>query len=323
MKWRHVGLLLLAVTGFAGPARADTYPSKPIRLIVPFVPGGAVDTLARQIGNKLSEDLGQPVIVENRGGAGGNLGADVVAKSPPDGYTMLLTTTGHAISASLYRTLPFDPLKDFIPVTQVIASRFVLLASTKIPVTSTQDLIALAKSKPGGLNYGSSGVGGPLHLAMEVFKSSAGVDMLHVPYRGDALLYAALIAGEIQAAMAPESSALPHIQAGTIRGLGVTGTTRSPTLPDVPTLKEAGVAGLEASSWQGLFLPANTPPAIVHTLQRAVAKALATPDVRNRILALGGQEPVGNTPEEFGALFKTEVARFSRIIEGAKIPKVN
>ena len=315
--------LLLTGAAFAPGARAQAYPNKPVRIVVPFVPGGAVDTLARLIGAKLAENLGQPVIVENRAGAGGNLGADVVAKSPPDGYTMLLATTGQAISASLYRTLPFDPVKDFTPVTQVIASTFVLLASNKVPVTTTQELIALAKSKPGAMNYGSSGVGGPLHLAMEVFKNAAGIDVVHIPYRGDALLYAALIAGDIQMAMSPQSTSTPHIQNGSIRALGVTGTQRSAQLPDVPTLKESGVTGLESSSWQGLFMPARTPREIVLKMQQEVAKVVRTPEVRERLAALGGAEPVGGTPEEFDALFKADIARFARAIEQAGIPKAD
>jgi tripartite-type tricarboxylate transporter receptor subunit TctC len=320
---RSLWLILALLLSGSGLAHAQSYPNKPIRIVVPFVAGGAVDTLARLIGAKLSENLGQPVIVENRAGAGGNLGADVVAKAAPDGYTMLLATTGQAISASLYRTLPFDPVKDFVPVTQVIASTFVLLASNKVPVTSTQALIALAKSKPGSLNYGSSGVGGPLHLAMEVFKNAAGIDVLHIPYRGDALLYAALIAGEIQMAMSPQATSMPHITSGSIRALGVTGTQRAAQLPDVPTFKESGVLGLESSSWQGLFMPARTPRDIVLKIQQEVAKVVRTPEVRERLAALGGAEPVGGTPEEFDALFKADIARFARAIEQAGIPKVD
>jgi tripartite-type tricarboxylate transporter receptor subunit TctC len=320
---RSLWLILALLFSGSGLAHAQSYPNKPIRIVVPFVAGGAVDTLARLIGAKLSENLGQPVIVENRAGAGGNLGADVVAKAAPDGYTMLLATTGQAISASLYRTLPFDPVKDFVPVTQVIASTFVLLASNKVPVTSTQALIALAKSKPGSLNYGSSGVGGPLHLAMEVFKNAAGIDVLHIPYRGDALLYAALIAGEIQMAMSPQATSMPHITSGSIRALGVTGTQRAAQLPDVPTFKESGVLGLESSSWQGLFMPARTPRDIVLKIQQEVAKVVRTPEVRERLAALGGAEPVGGTPEEFDALFKADIARFARAIEQAGIPKVD
>jgi tripartite-type tricarboxylate transporter receptor subunit TctC len=315
--------LLLAAGSFVQDARAQTYPNKPIRIVVPFVAGAAAifdnDGLSEIFPELGPNQAGKRV----HGAAGGNIGADVVAKSPPDGYTMLLATTGQAISASLYRTLPFDPVKDFAPVTQVISSTFVLLASNKVPVSSTQELIALAKAKPGGLNYGSSGVGGPLHLAMEVFKSAAGVDVVHIPYRGDALLYAALIAGDIQMAMSPQSTSMPHIQSGSIRALGVTGTHRAAQLPNVPTFKESGVTGLESSSWQGLFMPARTPREIVLKIQQEVAKVLRNPEVRERLAAMGGAEPVGGTPEEFDALFKADIARFARVIEQASIPKAD
>jgi tripartite-type tricarboxylate transporter receptor subunit TctC len=313
----------LFVAGALNPAAAQNYPNKPIRIVVPFVAGGSVDTIARLIGAKLSENLGQPVIVENRGGAGGNLGADVVAKSAPDGYTMLLATTGHAISASLYKTLPFDPVKDFVPVTQVIESNFVFLSSPKLSATTVGALVELAKTSRGGMNYGSSGAGGPLHLAMEILKSSVGIDVVHVPYRGDALLYAALIAGEIQMAMAPLSTGVPQVQGGTIRGLAVTGAKRAPQLPEVPTFLESGIRGLETSSWQSLFMPAKTPREIVLKMQQEVAKVVRMPDVAARLRAMGGAEPVGGTSEEFDVLFKADIARFARVIEQAGIPKAD
>jgi tripartite-type tricarboxylate transporter receptor subunit TctC len=198
----------------------------------------------------------------------------------------------------------------------------VLVASPKVPVTSIADVIALARSKPGGLNYGSSGVGAPLHLAMEVFKHSAGIDVQHIPYRGDAPVNAALIGGEIQLAVVPQSTGLPFIRSGSIRPLGVTGTKRSPVLPEVPTIAEAGVAGLETRSWNGLFAPANTPRAIVMTIQKAVAASMASAEVRDRILAMG-QDPIGNTPEEFDALFKSDLVRFAKVVEQAKIQKLD
>ena len=314
--------LVIAAIALTTNANAQSYPNRPIRIVVPFAAGGAVDTVGRIVAAKMADHLGQPVIVENRTGAGGNIGADAVAKSAPDGYTLLLTTSGHAITPALYRTVPYDAVKDFTPVSQVLATTFVLVASPKLPVSSVAEIIALAKSKPGGLNYGSSGLGAPLHLAMEVFKHSAGIDVQHIPYRGDAPVNAALIGGEIQLAVVPQSTGLPFIKSGSIRPLGVTGTKRSPVLPDVPTIAEAGVAGLEVRSWNGLFAPANTPREIVLTIQKAVTASMNSAEVRDRILAMG-QDPIGNTPEEFDALFKSDLARFAKVIEQAKIQRLD
>src|SRR5215510_6444066 len=314
--------LALALATFALPAGgavAQTYPNKPIRIVVPFVAGGAVDMLARMIGAKLSESLGQPVIVENRPGAGGNVAADAVAKSPPDGYTILQNTNGQAISPAIYRSLPFDVVRDFIPVTQLVASQLVLAASPKLEATSLKELIALAKAKPGSLNYGMTGVGNPLHLTMEMFKTAAGVDIQPVPYRGDAAIFPALITGEIQVAVTPMATSLPHVTAGTVRALAVAGAKRSAAVPDVPTVAESGLAGFESSSWQGWFVPANTPRETVGIIQRAVAKALTAPDLLER-LRVTGNEAVGSTPEEFAAVFKTDLAKFAKVVKEAHIP---
>jgi tripartite-type tricarboxylate transporter receptor subunit TctC len=289
---------------------------------VPFQAGGSTDVVFRILAPRLSDQLGQTVVVDNRPGGGATIGMEIVAKSPPDGYTLLLTTSGHAITPALYRTVPYDAVKDFTPVSQVLATTFVLVASPKLPVNSVADVVALAMSKPGGLNYGSSGLGAPLHLAMEVFKHSAGIDVQHIPYRGDAPVNAALIGGEIQLAVVPQSTGLPFIKSGSIRPLGVTGTKRSPVLPEVPTIAEAGVAGLEVRSWNGLFAPAGTPREIVMTIQKAVGAAMASAEVRDRILAMG-QDPIGNTPEEFDALFKSDLARFAKVIEQAKIQRLD
>jgi tripartite-type tricarboxylate transporter receptor subunit TctC len=234
MRVSLVALLLLAALG-GEHACAESYPNRPVRIVVPFAAGGALDVLARLIGGKLSDGMGQPVIVENRAGAGGNLGADAVAKSPPDGYTILLTTNGLAIAPALYRKLPFDPAQDVTPVTQILASSLVLVASLRSQLASVQELIAAARSKPGGMNYGSTGAGNPLHLTMEMVKIAAGIDLQAVPYRGDAPLHAALIAGDVDVAVVPMATARPHIDGGRVRALAITGAQRSPALPDVPT----------------------------------------------------------------------------------------
>jgi tripartite-type tricarboxylate transporter receptor subunit TctC len=303
-------------------AFAQTFPSKPVRIIVPFAAGGAVDDLARIIGAKLGAAFHQPVVVENHAGAGGNLGADVVAKSSPDGYTILQTTNGQAISPSLYRALPFDAVTDFVPVTQLVASTLVLVAGPGLPVASTGELIALAKSRPGKLNYGSSGVGNPLHLTMEMIKFAASIEIEPVPYRGDAQINTALMAGEVEVAVVPLATSLPLIAAGKLRALGVTSARRSAALPDVPTVAESGVAGFASSSWQGFFVAARTPRDIVDVIQRETAKVLLAPDMRARLAALT-YEPVGSTPQEFEAYFRSELARFSGVVKQAHIPPLD
>jgi tripartite-type tricarboxylate transporter receptor subunit TctC len=312
-----IALALLAL--HANGVSAQTYPNKPIRIIVPFVAGGAVDTLARMMGAKLSESLGQPVIVENRPGAGGNVAADAVAKSPPDGYTILQNTNGQAISPAIYRSLPFDVVKDFVPVTQLVASQLVLAGSPKLAATSVQELIALARAKPGSLNYGMTGVGNPLHLTMEMFKTMAGIDIQPVPYKGDAAIFPALITGEIQVAIVPMATTLPQVAAGTLRALAVAGGKRAAALPDVPTVAESGLVGFESSSWQGWFVPAGTPREIVAIIQRSAKAALAAPDMLERLRATGN-EAVGSAPEEFEQRFKTDLAKFAKIVREAHIP---
>ena len=313
-----LAIVLCALTFPCGNALAQTYPSRPVRIIVPFAAGGAVDSLARLLGNKLSEQFGQPVVVENRAGAGGNLAPDALAKAAPDGYTILLTTNGLAISPSLYRTLPFDVHKDFVPVTQVVASQLVIAAHPKLPANSIAELIALAKAKPGGLNYGSTEIGNPLHLTMEMLKTAAGIEIQAVPYRGDAPLNAALIAGEIQVGVVPMATTLPHLQNDLLKALAVGGAQRAAALPNVPTVAET-IPGFESSSWQGLFVPANTPREIVMTIQRETAKALKAPDLVER-LKTGGNEPVGSTPDEFDARFRADIAKFAKIVKDARIP---
>ena len=322
MRRQYLALAALLVALTASPAHAQNYPNRTIRLIVPFPAGGGVDTMARILGNKLSEQIKQPVLIEHRPGAGGNLGADAVAKAAPDGHTLLLTVNGLAISPSLYKTLPFDPLKAFAPVTQVAASQFVLVGSPKMQAATIQEVIALARAKPGSLNYGSSGVGAPLHLLAEMFKHAAGLDIAHIPYRGDAPMLTALLSGDVQIAFMPQGTAVPQVQNGQVRGLAITGVKRSTALTELPTLLEAGVKGMEDGTWYGLFAPAGTPRDIVDHMQREIAEVLKAPEVLERLRA-SGNEAVGGTPGQFDALFRADIARFAKIIADAKIPKLD
>jgi tripartite-type tricarboxylate transporter receptor subunit TctC len=321
MRLRQLAIAaaLLALT--SGSVFAQGYPNRPIRVLVPFAAGGAVDTLARLVGQKLSEGLGQPVIIENRPGAGGNLAADVLAKSPPDGYTVLQTVNGLAISPSLYKVLPFDSQKDFIAVTQIVQSQLLLVANPKLDANNVAELIKLAKTKPGGLNYASTGVGNPLSLTMEMLKSAAGIEVQPVTYRGDAPANAALIAGEIQLGVMPMATTLPLVEGGQLKAIAIGGAKRSPAVPNVPTVGET-IPGFESTSWQGYFVPAGTPRDIVLRLQQEMAKVVKLPEVVER-LKTGGNEGVGSTPEEFDRVFRTDIVKFAKIIADAKIPKLD
>ncbi len=319
---RYLLAIALAVLS-ASAALAQEYPNRPVRMIVPFPAGGGVDAMARILAQKMTDIVKQPVLVEHKAGAGGNVGTDYVTKSAPDGYTMLLNVNGIAISPSLYRKLSFDPLKDLIGVTQVAATQFVLTGSPKLEAKTVQELVALARAKPGTLNYGSSGVGAPLHLQAEIFKHAAGgLEIMHIPYRGDAPMLTALLSGDVQIAFMPQSTGSRQVESGQIKGLAVTGRKRWPSIPNVPTMSESGVKDMEDGSWYGLFVPTGTPPAIVQQLQQAMAKTLADPEVAARIRSTG-QEPVGSPTADFQDFFKSEVARFARVIEVAKIPKID
>src|SRR4029077_19655289 len=297
---------VLLAAAFSASAFAQSFPSRPVRMVVPFAAGGAVDTVARALGQKLGEAWKQPVLVDNRPGAGGNIAADAVAKAPADGYTLLITTQGFAISPSLYRKLPFDATRDFVPVTQLTSSFLVLVCSPQLPAQSIRELITLAKSKPGAINYGSTGSGAPPHLLGELLKSNAGVDLLHVPYKGDAPLTQALLAGEVQVAFMPLAGVLPHIRSGRLRALGVSGKRRSAEMPDVPTFAEAGLP-FEFTGWLGIFAPAGVPRELASRLPRKLARAIVAQDLLERWPA-GGYEPVGNTPEEFAARLSSDMA---------------
>src|SRR5882757_1820336 len=309
MRLRQLALAtaLLALT--TGSAFAQNYPNRPIRVLVPFAAGGAVDTLARLVGQKLSEGLGQPVIIENRPGAGGNLASDVLAKSPPDGYTVLQTVNGIAISPSLYNVLPFDSQKDFIAVTQIVQSQLLLVANPKLDANNVADLIKLAKTKPGGLNYASTGVGNPLSLTMEMLKSAAGIEVQPVTYRGDAPANAALITGEIQLGVMPMATTLQLVEGGQLKALAIGGSKRSPAAPNVPTVAET-IPGFDSTSWQGYFVPAGTPREVVLRLQQEIAKVMKLPDVVERLRA-GGNEGLGTTPEEFDRVFRADIGKFA------------
>jgi tripartite-type tricarboxylate transporter receptor subunit TctC len=317
--WFVVGTILAIV---AGPAVAQDYPNRTVRIVVPYAPGGGVSLLAQTVGNKMSELMKQPVIIDNRPGAGGNLGAELVAKSAPDGYTLLMHTSAMASAPSLYGKLPFDPVKDFTPVSMVIATQFVIGGSPKNPATNLRELIAAAKAKPGTLNFGSSGPGSSLHLFAQMFTTGAGIDLVHVPYRGDAQIVTALIAGDVQLAFLPQANGIASVNGNLIRGLGVTGTKRMGALPNVPTAREQGIEGLDVGSWIAMFAPAGVPPAIVSAVQRYLAEALADPKVREWLMSTG-QEPVGNSPAEFEAQFKADIARFANVVATAKIPKLD
>jgi tripartite-type tricarboxylate transporter receptor subunit TctC len=319
--WLMLGVVLSICAGTVG-AQAQGYPNRTIRVVVPYAPGGGVSILGQIVTNKMSEILKQPIIIDNRPGAGGNLGADIVAKSPPDGYTILLHTSAMSSASALYSKLPFDPSKDFIPVTMVISTQFVIAGSPKDPATNLTELAKEAKAKPGTLNFGSSGPGSSLHIFAEMFNNLTGIKMVHVPYRGDAPMVTALMSNDIQLAFLPQANGIANVQSNQIRGLGVTGTKRMDALPNVPTAAEQGIKGLEVGSWNAMFVPAGTPPEIVKTIQQAVAQSLADPKVRE-VLIQTGQDPVGDTPEQFAATFKADVARFSKVVEEAKIPKLD
>jgi tripartite-type tricarboxylate transporter receptor subunit TctC len=312
----------LAICATAVPADAQNYPNKTVRIVVPYGPGGGVSLLAQQVGQKMQELMKQPVVVDNRPGAGGNLGADLVAKSPPDGYTLLMHTSAMASAPALYGRLPFDPVKDFVPVTMVISTQFVIGGSPKNPATNLKELVALAKEKPGAYNFGSSGPGSSLHLFAEMFSSIAGIKLVHIPYRGDAPMITALISNDIQLAFLPQANGIANVQSNLIRGLGVTGTKRMETIPNVATAAEQGFKGIEVGSWVALFAPAGTPPDVVQVIQQSAAKALTDPQIRSW-LASTSQEPVGNSPAEFGAQYKADIARYAKVIEQAKIPRLD
>lgn len=312
-----IGVVGLGLTqGAVHAQQIGGYPSKAIRMIVPFPAGGTADTLARITGQKLTERWGQQVVIDNRPGAGGNIGAEVLAKSAPDGHTLMMGTTALAISAGLYSKLPFDVNKDFTPVTLVASVPMILVVHPSVPAKSVKELLALAKSRPGLLTFSSAGNGTPSHLAGELFKKMTGASMTHVPYKGGAPAVVDLLAGQVSLMLDNSLSVPAHIKAGKLRALGVSARNRSGLLPDVPTIAEAGVPGYEFISWFGVFAPAGVQRPIISTIHGEFRKILGIPEVQEKLRSQGA-EPVGNTPEEFSRLFQADVEKLAKLIKEA------
>jgi tripartite-type tricarboxylate transporter receptor subunit TctC len=312
-------LVLLSVVLMADPAAAQSdYPSRPVRILVPSSPGGGTDILARVLADHLSRSMGGQFFVENRPGAGQMIGIEAVARAAPDGYTLLMAASTLAINPAMYRKVSYDALRDFAPITQVAGLPNVLLVHPSLPVRSLQELVALAKDKPGHLTYASAGIGTSPHMGMELFKSMAGIDLVHVPFRGTGPAVTEMLSGRVPVGLSNTLTAIPHIEGGTLRALGVTGTRRAEALPKVPTIAEAGVPGYEAMQWYGLLAPAGTPPAIVERIAADVAAALRLPDVKER-LAADGAEAVGGTPAAFAALIKEELDKWKKVAHAAGI----
>ena len=317
---RYLASTLLVCLPLAAAAQASDFPNKAIRLVVPFPPGGATDAAARLVAVKMSEHWGQPVLVDNRAGAGGNVGSDLVAKSPADGYTLVMGVTGsHAINTSLYSRMPYDPVTDFVAISQVAVVPNVLVVHPSVPAKNLAELVALAKKEPGKLNYASLGNGTAAHLGMEMLKSEAGVDITHVPYKGSAPAVSDLLGGQVQMMVDGLPSALPHVKAGKLRAIALTSLRRSPSLPDLPTISET-YPGFYADAWSGLFAPKGTPQPVVNKLSAEVQRILKLPDVREKLAALGA-EPVGSTQAEFAAHVKKEIDKWARVVKtsGAKV----
>ena len=313
-----VAALLAAPNCFVGAANAADYPTKPIRLIVPWPPGGGTDVFARVIGQKLSESVGYTVVVDNRPGASGNIGAEMVAKSPADGYTIMLATITLATNPSMYKSLGFDPIKDFAPITLVAGVPHVLVVSPSLPVNSVKDLVALAKAEPGKLNYASAGGGSPFHLAAELFKLMTGTAIVHVPYQGGGPAITAVISGQVQLTFGNLLAVLPLVKSGKLKALGVTGAKRSSAAPDLPTIAEEGVRGYDFSSWFGFFAPSATPKETIVKLNQEIVRILNTSEMKQR-LTQDGADVVASTPQEFSAYLTSETKKWAKVIKEAGI----
>ncbi len=317
-RYAVTGASLVVVLVAMAAHAAETFPSRPIRLISPFAAGGGNDMISRAVAQALTRNLGHSVVVDNRPGANTIIGMELVAKSPPDGYTLIMTGSTVAINATLHANLPYDSLRDFAAVTQIAATPLIVAVHPSLPVAGVRELIALAKARPGELNFPSAGVGNVSHLAGELFNVMAGVRLVHVPYKGSAPATADLLAGRVSVVFNSAFAMLPFVKSGRLRALAVSGRARSALLPAVPTVNEAGVPGYDASTWYGLLAPAATPRAVIERLQAETVKALTADDVRRRLIE-DGLEPVGSTPAEFGAYIRTEIAKWARVISVAGI----
>jgi tripartite-type tricarboxylate transporter receptor subunit TctC len=307
------GLLSLVLTA---PANAQSYPNKPVRVVVPYPPGGPTDIVARVLFQQVSEATGQQFLVDNRAGAGGNIGAEIVAKSPADGYTLLIGTTAHAINMSLFKNLSYDVQKDFAPVSLLTQGPLVLVAHPQFPANSIKEVIELAKSKSGGLNFASSGNGQSTHLSAELFNTMAGIKMAHVPYKGSAPALTDVMSGQVDVMFDTTLSAMPFVKAGKLKALGLTSPVRSPAAPDVPTIAESGLPGYEVFAWNGVFVPAGTPKAIIQQLNDQIRKAMLLPQVKDKFSAQGFAAS-WNSPENFGVFVKNEVDKWSRTVKAS------
>ena len=313
---------LMTAAGVAlapGLARAEAWPSKPLRVVIPFPAGGSVDAFGRVWAAKLQAQIGQPVVIDNRGGAGGNVGANIVAKSPPDGYTLLLHTNGQAISPAIYKTLPFDPFTDFTRVAELCTTSTVIVVNNDVPAKNFQEFVAYVKANPGKLNYGSSGVGNALHLTMEMVKKETGMNIAMVPFTGDAPLFTALIGGEIQAALVPTTASKSHIDAGAIRAIAVTTASRVSTMPTVPTLMEQGLPNFSVTGWLALFAPGGVPRDIVDRIAKESLTAVNSPELKAPLVNLT-LDPANAGPDEFDKIYRADVERFKRVVKDANIP---
>ena len=313
-------LAMLAALALAPVVQAQDYPTRPIKIIQGFAPGGNADSIARLLGQEMSRSLGQPVIVETKAGAGGNIAAEAVARAAPDGYTLLLAVGGHTVSGALYQTLGYKSVEGFEWISTATVFPFVLSVRSDSPQQNVAELLAAARAKPDGVSYGSAGIGSTQHLTGALLASVTGTQLLHVPYKGDAGALTALLAGDVNFIIAPGTATLPHVRGGRLKAIAVSGATRWPGLPDVPTVQEAGVPGFDVSSWAGLATTAGTPRAIVERLNAEVLKALQVPEVRARLEGFGG-EVRGSTPEEMRQRIASEVQRWSKVIAEAGIPK--
>jgi tripartite-type tricarboxylate transporter receptor subunit TctC len=314
-------LQFLAACAFAACAQlapAQQYPAKPIRFIVPFSPGSGSDTIARIIATGLTDTVGQQVIVDNRAGAAGNIGAELAAKAPPDGYNMMLVILGHAANVTLYKNLPYDLTRDFAPVTQLASTPSILVVHPSLPAKSVGELVSLAKAKPAAINYSSGGVGTPTFIAGELFKGRAGINLLHVPYRAGGEALTAVVSGETSVYFAPIAPALPHVKSGRLRALAVTSTARLPLLKDLPTVAESGYAGFQTGNWYGLAVPARTPSETIAALNKAALAVLKNPAVNKRLVE-SGYLVIGDTPERFGAHIKSEIAALARVLKDVRV----